>query len=64
MSLSFFLLTITLTLKKQPFADVLQNRCSLKINTNIHRKTHVLESLFNKTASLKACNFTKKETPT
>ena len=27
---------------------------------NIHRKTSVLESLFNKAAGLQACNFTKK----
>ena len=27
---------------------------------NIHRKTHVLESLFSKVASLEACNFIKK----
>ena len=30
---------------------------------NIHRKTPVLESLFNKVAGLKACNYIK-ETPT
>ena len=36
---------------KQPFADVLQNRCSQKFG-NIHRKTTVLESLFNKVAGL------------
>ena len=30
---------------------------------NIHRKTHVLEPLFNKVAGFKACNFIK-ETPT
>ena len=27
---------------------------------NIHRKTSVLESLFNKVTGLQACNFTKK----
>ena len=31
--------------------NVLQNRCSLKFR-NIHRKTPVLESLFNKVAGL------------
>ena len=45
--------------KKQPFADVLQNRYSQKFR-NIHRKTPVLESLFNKVARLKAWNFIKK----
>ena len=35
--------------QKQPFADVLQNRCSGKF-CKIHRKTHMLESLFNKVA--------------
>ena len=28
--------------------------------SNIHRKTPVLESLFNKVAGLKVCNFIKK----
>ena len=37
--------------QKQPFADVLQNRCSLKFH-NIYRKSPVLESLFNKVAGL------------
>ena len=37
----------------------LQNKCSYNI-CNIHRKTPVLESLFNKVAALKACNFIKK----
>ena len=36
----------------------------LKNFANIHRKTTVLESLFNKVAGRKACNFIKKETPT
>ena len=31
---------------------------------NIHRKTPVLEPLFNKVIGLKACNFIEKETPT
>ena len=39
--------------QKQPFADVLQNRCSYKFR-NIHMKTPVLEPLFNKVAGLKA----------
>ena len=35
------------------FADVLQNRCFSEFH-NIHRKTLMLESLFNKVAGLKA----------
>ena len=38
--------------QKQPFADVLQNRCSGKF-CKIHRKTPLLESLFNKVTDLK-----------
>ena len=38
-------------------------RCVLKIFCNIHRKTPVLESVFNKVAELQVCNFIK-ETPT
>ena len=34
-------------MQKQPFEDVLQNRCSSTF-CNIHRKTPLLESLFNK----------------
>ena len=34
-------------LQKQQFADVLQNRCSLKFR-NIYRKIPVLESFINK----------------
>ena len=39
--------------------DVLQNRSSLKW-PNIHRKTPVLDSLFNKVTGLDTCNFIKK----
>ena len=42
---------INLNIQKQPFADVLQNRCSCKFRI-IHRKTPVLESLFDKVAGL------------
>ena len=38
-------------MQKQPFANVLQNRCSKKFR-NIHRKTLVLESPFDKVAGL------------
>ena len=44
---------------KQSFTDVLKNRCSLKFR-KIHRKTPVLESLFNEVAGLKAYNFINK----
>ena len=42
-----------INLQKQPFADVLQNRCFQRFS-KIHRKILVLESLFNKVADLKA----------
>ena len=38
--------------KKNPFADVLQNMCRWKF-CKIHRKTSMLEWLFNKVAELK-----------
>ena len=38
--------------QKQPFADVLQNRCSGKF-CKTHRKSPVLMSLFNKCAGIK-----------
>ena len=41
--------------QKQPFVDVVQNSRSLKFR-NIHRKTTVLQSLFNKVADFRACN--------
>ena len=34
-------------IQKQPFVDVLQNKCSYKF-CNIHRKTPVLEQLYEK----------------
>ena len=58
---------VTHFVQKQPFADVLiyvlrcSNKCSYKFGIN--RKTTVLEPLFNKIASLKACKFILKETP-
>ena len=48
---------------KQPLTNILQSRCSYKF-CNIHRKTRVLESLFNNVAGLKAYIFIKRETPT
>ena len=47
---------------KQLFTDVFQDRCSWKF-CNIHRKTPVLESLFNKVTGPKSCIFTEKEPP-
>ena len=44
-------LALVFALQKQLLEGVLQNRCSLKF-LNIHRKTTVLESLFNKVAGL------------
>ena len=46
-------------LQKQSFTDVLRNRCSKNFR-KFHRKAPVFESLFNKAADLRACNFTKK----
>ena len=45
--------------KKQPFVHVFQNRCSENFR-NIHRKTPVLESRFDKVEGRKVCNFIKK----
>ena len=50
-------------IQKQPFTVVPQNKCFQKFR-NIHKKTVVLEFLFNKVAGLKICSFIKKETPT
>ena len=46
-------------LQKHSFADLLQNRCSLKFR-KLYKKTPVLEPLFYKVAGLKSCNFIKK----
>ena len=46
--------------QKQPFADVLQCRCSEKLD-NIRRKKPALESLFNKVPVLQPSNFIKKK---
>ena len=40
-------------IQRQPFPDVLQNRCSWKF-CKIHWKTPMLESLFNKVAHVLA----------
>ena len=42
--------------------DFLQNRCSQKFS-DIHRKTPMLDFLFNKVAAIQACNFIKKKIP-
>ena len=42
-------------MQRQSFADVLQNRCSLKFG-KFHRKTPVLESLFHQVAGLQNLN--------
>ena len=47
-------------MQEQSSGGVLQNRCSKRF-CNIHRKTPVLEFLFNKVAGLKACNFIKQK---
>ena len=45
--------------QKQPFADVLQSRCSKKLH-NIHGKMPALEPLFTKVPVLQDFNFIKK----
>ena len=45
--------------QKESFEDVLQNECPYKL-CNIHRKTPVLESVFNIIAGLKGCRFIEK----
>ena len=45
--------------QKQPPVVFWKKKISEKLR-NIHRKTSVLESLFNKVTGLQACNFTKK----
>ena len=52
-----------LVFQKRLFIDPLQNRCSWIIHT-IHRKKPVLESLFNKVAVLRTCNFIKEDSGT
>ena len=52
-SLIFFQVNLLL---KQPFADVLQSRCSKKLR-NIHRKNNYVESLLNKVPVLQTCWF-------
>ena len=46
-------------MQKQPSADFLQDRYSEKFY-NIHKKTFMLQPLFNKVACLEAYNFIKK----
>ena len=50
-------------MQKQPFTEVLQNKCSYAF-PDIHKKISVLNFLLNTVRDLKACNFIKKETPT
>ena len=52
-------LVLKISKQKHSFTDVLQNRCYSKF-CNIYRKTSVLDSLWNKVASLKACNSIKR----
>ena len=46
-----FVLFTFVSQERQPFADVLKNRCYSKFRIN-QRKTPVLESLFDKVAGL------------
>ena len=58
--MKYFFVNYFFLYKLKTSADVY--RCSSKLVTfrNNHRKTPVLESLFNKVAHLKACSFIKK----
>ena len=47
-------------LQKQPFAGVLQNRCSSKSFCNIHRKAPVLEKTLTQMFSCEYCETFKK----
>ena len=51
--------TFLFLFQKQSFADVLLNKCS-KTFCKFDRKIPLLDSLFNKVAVLKACNFVNK----
>ena len=51
------------TTSQQPFADVLQNRCSKKFS-NIHTETLLLESVFNKVAVLMSATLLKRDSST
>ena len=53
----------SLVFQNQPFIDPLQNRCSWIIH-KFHRKKSVLESLFNKVAVLRICDFIKEDSGT
>ena len=49
--------------QNQPFIDPLRNRCYWIID-KLHRKKPVLESLFNKAAVPRTCNFIKEDSDT
>ena len=52
-------LTHSRCLQKQLFTDVLQNKCSQNL-VKFHRKTPVLETLFNKVPGLRLVTLFKK----
>ena len=55
--------TFLTRIQKQPFANVLQIRCSQKFR-NIHRKAPVLEFSFNKVADLRPATLLKSDSNT
>ena len=50
-------------LKKQPFADAIQKGCPYEFR-KFHRKTPVLEILFNKVTSLRSATLLKRDSNT
>ena len=61
--LSKHFITMYTSFQKQPTGVFCKTRCSQK-SRKLHRKTPVLESIFNKVTVLQAWSFNLKETPT
>ena len=59
----YLLVTLWLEVQKQPFADVLQNRCSLKFH-NICKKTPVLQLFLTKLLTCRPVAYLKSNSST
>ena len=59
----YLLVTLWLEVQKQPFADVLQNRCSLKFH-NICKKTPVLQLFLTKLLTCRPVTYLKSNSST
>ena len=55
---------LRLIIQKQPPRSVIKKKAALKDFTKIHRKTPLLESLFNKVAGLKTATLLKRDSST